>query len=140
MPPVSLADHQEFLLTPSTTDTLLRGGTAGGESASLLGVRGVSNLYLLMKRQQKSKEVKPSNKWICCTCDGKHELEHAEMMEHLKTVHGIDPKTAKGTKRMLMHTDGDTWFSWQYEWTIGDVTAVQNTISPRSKDDMMRYL
>lgn len=92
-----------------------------------------------MSKKFKSKEVEPSNTWKCCSCS-EAEFQHAEMMMHLKDVHGIDPKTAKGNRRMLMHMDGDTWFSWQYEWTIGDIKAIQHTISPRSKDDMMRYI
>lgn len=36
---------------------------------------------------------------------------------------------------MLMHMDGDTWFSWQYEWEISGKKFIQNTIQPRSRKD-----
>lgn len=92
----------------------------------------------IMSKKTKSKEVKPSNTWKCCAC-GDAEFQHDEMMVHLKEHHGLDPKTVKGTRRMLMHLDGDTWFAYQWEWIIGDIKAIQHTVSPRSKDDMMRW-
>lgn len=53
-------------------------------------------------------------------------------MKRLNEVHGIDPKTTKGTREMIMHTDGDTWFDWQYKWTIGGKQFVQHTRTMRT--------
>jgi len=60
-------------------------------------------------------------------------------MKHLADVHKIDAKSTKGTRGMLMHTDGDTWFSWSYEWEIAGMKFLQNTCSKRSPEDMMYW-
>lgn len=69
--------------------------------------------------------------WTCPTCSNA-EFEQSEMMAHLREVHDIDSKTTKGTRAMLSHLDGDTWFSWNYEWTIGDMKFFQSTCTKRS--------
>ena len=77
--------------------------------------------------------------WVCPNCPDNPEFEHEAMMKHLKEVHGIDPKTIKGKKSMLMHLDGDTWFSWDYEWEIGDLKFLQHTCSKRTRSDAMHW-
>lgn len=70
-------------------------------------------------------------------------MTHAEILAHLKSAHGLETKGLKCNKRMIRHMDGDTWFSWQYEVSIevdgGKIELINETITPRSKDDMMRY-
>ena len=73
--------------------------------------------------------------WTCLNCEGNPEFEHKAMMTHLSDVHGIDTKKSKGTRRMLMHMDGDTWFSWSYEWEIDGKKFVQNTCQKRTGED-----
>jgi hypothetical protein len=82
----------------------------------------------------KTEQRKFGTFWKCLSCKDEPEFEHDGMMKHLKETHGIDPKTTKGTKKMLMHMDGDTWFSWDYEWEIGDVKAHQHTCQQRSAE------
>lgn len=77
--------------------------------------------------------------WICPNCEGSPEFDHEAMMKHLKDAHQIDPKSTKGKKSMLMHLDGDTWFSWDFEWEIGGLKFNQHTCNKRSQDDMMRW-
>lgn len=91
---------------------------------------------------KKSKEVKPSNEWWCNTCKTP-SMTQAEAVNHLQVVHGVETKGLKVSKRMLMHMDGDTWFSSQYEVTIpcevGEIKMTHSTMTPRAKDDMMRH-
>lgn len=65
------------------------------------------------------------------------------MLEHLKEKHGLEIKGLKCSKKMLMHMDGDTWFSSQYEVTVqapdGEIKMTNSTVNLRAKDDMMRY-
>lgn len=91
----------------------------------------------------KSKEVEPVNSFWCETCGAQTEMSHPEAMDHLRTVHGLDTKGLKGKKSMQMHMDGDTWFSYVWMWTIetpdGELKLRNETISPRAKNDPMRY-
>ena len=93
----------------------------------------------------KDGEVIPENKWWCETCNSKEEMSLDQMKAHIKEKHGYDPTNFKGWRKMLMHTDGDTWFSWKYQWTLkhpttgADIVLTQYTLSPRAQDDMMRY-
>lgn len=96
-----------------------------------------------MKTNPKSKEVKPVNAWWCETCQSQ-QMTHAEMIEHLKSKHGLETGGLKCQKRMLMHLDGDTWFSSKYEVKIvadrGQIIKLTNeVVAPRAADDMMRY-
>lgn len=84
---------------------------------------------------KKTEERRFGSFWKCLSCGGNPEFEHDAMMSHLKDVHNIDPKTSKGKKSMIMHMDGDTWFSWDYEWDINGVKAHQHTCQKRSAED-----
>lgn len=77
--------------------------------------------------------------WFCLECEGTPEFERAEMMCHLKDVHQIDPKTAKGTRRMTMHLDGRDWFQSNYEWEINGMKFANQVRCERAKNDMMRF-
>ena len=78
----------------------------------------------------KKEPVTPYNVWQDETAPGQ-EFEHADFLKRLKEVHGIDPATTKGTREMLSHIDGDTWFSWSYQWTIGGKKSTQHTCDLR---------
>lgn len=71
-------------------------------------------------------KTKPYNVWFDETAPGQ-EFTHAEMMTRMKEVHGIDPATTKGTRSMMMHMDGDTWFSYVWEWEIGGKKFTNST-------------
>jgi hypothetical protein len=77
--------------------------------------------------------------WFCQECEGTPQFERAEMMRHLKDVHQIDPTTAKGTRRMIMHLDGRDWFQSNYEWEINGMKFSNQVRCERSKNDMMRF-
>lgn len=82
-----------------------------------------------MSTTKKKKEpVTPFNVWF----EDGVEYEHADFMKRLKEVHGIDTKTMKGTREMIMHMDGDTWFDWQYRWKIAGKEFVQHTRTMRT--------
>lgn len=97
-----------------------------------------------MKSTKEEKEVKASSTWGCVTCDdGKDEMTHEQMLSHLAEAHGLETKGLKCSRKMMMHMDGATWFSSQYEVTIenekDNVVLVNSTMNPRAKDDMMRF-
>ena len=71
-------------------------------------------------------KVTPYNVWRDPSAPDQ-EFEHADFMKRLKEAHGIDPATTKGTKKMLSRIDGDTWFSWTYEWEIAGKKFTQHT-------------
>lgn len=77
--------------------------------------------------------------WVCPNCKDNPELEHKEMMAHFKDAHSIDPGTTKGNKSMLMHVDGDAWYSYQYEWTIGGLKFIQNQYYERTGDNLAMW-
>lgn len=39
------------------------------------------------------------NSWVCPNCQGNPEFEQKAMMDHLQSVHQIDTKKTKGSKR-----------------------------------------
>ena len=77
--------------------------------------------------------------WICPNCEGRPEFGHEAMMSHLKVAHQIDASKTKGTRRSIMHMDGDTWFSWSYEWEIAGKKFIQNTCQKRSGEDALMW-
>ena len=78
--------------------------------------------------------------WKCLSCEGSPDFEHSDMMKHLTDAHKIDVHNTKGTSMTIMHMDGDTWFSWDYEWQIEDVKAAQHTCYERSPEDAAMWL
>lgn len=81
---------------------------------------------------RKKKEVKEYNICTCLSCEGNPEFDHPEMMKHLSEKHGIDSKSSKGTREMLMHMDGEDFYTWRYKWTLdAGVTFEQETCNKR---------
>lgn len=78
-----------------------------------------------MKKHTK-KEVEPYNVWSDATAPGE-VFTHEQMMQRLRNVHGIDPAKIKGQRSMIFHVDGDTWYSYGWEWTIGEKKFHQST-------------
>lgn len=83
---------------------------------------------------KKKEALEPYNVWTDPSAPGE-SFSHADFMKRLKEVHGIDPSATKGTRSMRMHVDGDTWFSYEYEWTIGDKKFGQHTRQNRTGMD-----
>lgn len=79
----------------------------------------------------KKDQVAPYNVWTDATASGR-EFTHEKFMKHLQEVHGIDPKTIKGQKSLVMHVDGDTWFSYQWKWVIAGKEFHNHSRSNRS--------
>lgn len=77
--------------------------------------------------------------WFCETCKDGKVYSLAEMLTHLKEVHGIDGKTTSATKHMTMHLDGRKWFQTNYAVNIADVKLTNAVRSRRSKNDPMGY-
>jgi hypothetical protein len=76
-------------------------------------------------------KVTPYNVWCDPSVPDK-QFEHADFMKHLKEAHGIEPAMTKGTRRMLSHIDGDTWYTYNYEWEIAGKKFTQHTRSLRT--------
>ncbi len=74
-----------------------------------------------------------SNTWKCLACSEEPEFEHKDMMQHFRDVHKIEPKTTKGKKSMLMHLDAADSYTFQWEWTIGDIKAIQCVTNKREE-------
>ncbi len=84
----------------------------------------------------KARAVKPYNIFWCDTCGGLEVGGPEAIKKHLAEVHEVTD--FRGTREMGMHLDGDTWFSWTYNWTVGGVKLHQETRQNRSRNDMMR--
>lgn len=85
-----------------------------------------------------SKKLRPINDVNVFTCCGK-EMSYKDFKEHLLTVHKLDIKAnLKAKKSMLMHIDGDKWFSYYWQWELENgLKFTQYTQQARSKDSMM---
>lgn len=92
-----------------------------------------------MAKTSQSKELSFNN-WQCNECEGQPQFPHAEMMKHLKEVHQINIKTAKGTRRMTMHLDGKDWYQTNYEIEIDGKKFMNFVRNERDADDMMRWV
>lgn len=71
-------------------------------------------------------KTEPYNVWFDETAPGQ-EFTHAEMMKRMKEVHGIDTANTKGKRSMSMHMDGDTWFSYVWDWEIAGKKFTNST-------------
>lgn len=93
-------------------------------------------------RKQKQKIVRSVN-WLCQACKDSPDMNHAEMIEHLKTVHGFVPLGAKCRKSLIQAIDGSDFYSNVFEWTIptptGEVKAIQTDTGPRHAGDLLRF-
>lgn len=91
---------------------------------------------LTKKEEEKELRDNPINVFDCC---GK-AFPHRDFMEHLKTEHGLETSRVEGKRSMIMHMDGDYWFSSQYEWELeSGLKFGQFVKMARSGDDMMRH-
>lgn len=79
-----------------------------------------------MKPKKPKKKTEPYNYWLDET-EPEKRFDHADFMKRLKEVHGIDPTTTKGTRRMNMHIDGEDFFSYVWDWEIGGKKFTQCT-------------
>lgn len=79
-------------------------------------------------------KTKPYNVWFDETAPGE-EFTHEQFLARLQSVHGIDPKATKGKRSMVCHMDGDTWFSYVWEWEIAGKKFTNSTRQNRSPED-----
>ena len=76
----------------------------------------------------------PINEFTCCD----KTMNFKDFKKHLSEDHKLLPEQMKGKKSMLMHMDGDKWFSWSYQWELETgLKFTQYTMQARSKDGMM---
>ena len=74
-----------------------------------------------------------SRVWRCLECEGQPQFEHAEMMQHMRDVHGFEPKTSKGTRQAVMFLDGSGFHSSTYEIEINGMKFMEYRHSERVK-------
>lgn len=84
--------------------------------------------------KKKKEGVAPYNFWTDPEAPDK-EFTTAEFKAHLQEEYGIDMGTMKGTRQMLMHMDGDTWFFYQWAWTLAGKKFFQHTRQLRTGMD-----
>lgn len=89
----------------------------------------MEQIAIEMKKKEKSFNI-----WKCLECEGNPEFEHADMMKHMREVHQIEPKTAKGTKKMTMHLDGKDWYQSNYEIEIDGKKLINFVRNKRNKN------
>lgn len=75
------------------------------------------------------------NEFTCCD----KAMGYKDFREHLLAVHKLDIKAElKAKKSLLMHMDGDNWFSYNWQWELENgLKFTQYTKQARSKDSMM---
>jgi hypothetical protein len=79
----------------------------------------------------------PINDFTCLTCKGSKPIDLPDFKKHLEEVHGVTKENMKGNKKMILHMDGDMWFSSQYEWTLeSGVKFIQYTEMARDRPMM----
>ena len=83
-------------------------------------------------------KTEPYNVWFDETAPGQ-EFSHAEFMKRLQEVHGIDTKNTKRKRSLNMHMDGDTWFSYIWDWEIGGKKFTQSTRQNRTGDNLAMW-
>ncbi len=71
-----------------------------------------------MSAKKKKEQIRPYNSWWCVNCATSEEMTLDQYMAHLRDIHNVDTNGLKCRKSMLMHLDGDTWFSWKYDVTV----------------------
>ena len=79
---------------------------------------------------RKPKEpVKPSNVFVCTTCQQTDGMTPEQTKEHLQSVHKVS--SFKGTKTLLFHVDCQDSYTSQYEWDVQGVKLTQWVTNPR---------
>ncbi len=83
----------------------------------------------------------PENHYRCESCESmEYDMTFDEFKKHIEEVHKLEFKGLKGTKQMLMHMDGDYWFSSTYQWTLEvGLKFKQFVRMARQKHDPMRF-
>lgn len=93
----------------------------------------------MTKAEEQALREKPINQFTC-SCGKADGLGFAEFKHHLFNQHEIKSDQMKGKKRMMMHIDGDVWYSYNYEWTMeSGLKFTQYVERARDKNDPMRY-
>ncbi len=93
-----------------------------------------AGLITIVKKKPAKSERRFGEWWIDLNLPERPEVAQSgkAMVAYLKDKYGIDGKTTKGARSMVMHMDGADWFSWQYEWEIGGKKFAQFTCHKRN--------
>lgn len=87
----------------------------------------------------KRKEIEPCNVFTC-SCGNATGLCFEDFKKHLSEYHELSASEMKGKRVVLCHIDADTWFSWDYAWTLDSgLCFTQFVKQHRERDDAMRY-
>lgn len=84
----------------------------------------------------------PINLFACGhkDCEKLEPMGFEEFKHHLFNAHKLKHDQLKGKKQMMMHMDGNQWYSFNYKWTLeAGLEFSQFTKYARDKDDPMRY-
>lgn len=88
-------------------------------------------------------KANPINDFTCehPQCAQVDTMNFEGFKKHIAEVHGLTSKEdLSGSKAMLMHMDGDYWFSSHYRWTLkSGLQFSQFTKMARDKHDLMRF-
>lgn len=90
------------------------------------------------KKQEAERALRqnPVNQFTCCD----KTMVFDEFKKHLSETHKLTEAQFKGKKSMLMHIDGDYWFSYNYQWELETgLKFTQYTMMARDHDDPMRH-
>lgn len=77
--------------------------------------------------------MKESNTFKCENCKMTNGVSLKKMLKHLKEVHSVDSEKTKGTRSLLCHADAADFYTYTYEWNIGDVILIQLYCCKRNK-------
>jgi hypothetical protein len=61
--------------------------------------------------------------WLCSTCHQKEQMTHAQMLDHIKTIHKLEPKGLPCKKSLSMHMRGSGYSLYQWDITITHPTG-----------------
>ena len=53
---------------------------------------------------------------FCLTCPGEPQFDHTTIGAHMLEVHGMDPKTTRGTRKGVLFMDGEGFFRNVFEY------------------------
>ena len=80
------------------------------------------------------------NYFKCAECKDAQEMEVEQLKKHLTEVHNIDLENTKMRSQLVMHVDGQDWYSSQNKITFETGLIIhQFCKNKRSKNDPMRF-
>lgn len=78
------------------------------------------------KKDWEELKKNPINQFKCKSCNIEGVMSQSDFKKHLLEVHNIDASIKhEAKKRMILHLDGDYWFSSTYEWEMEGIKFYQ---------------